>query len=129
MVFKKEKISEEENKKLEYVATIAIIVFAITSYIVTNFILKKNSNEINIYLNDQKISSINGQKIDLGKNQTFTIGDINSDYNTIEILDNKIRCIDSNCPDKICVSHGFLNKDVDNDMIVCAPHGLIISYK
>lgn len=45
-------------------------------------------------------------------------------YNTIYIEENKIRFIDANCPDKLCVQTGFLSNT--NDISVCLPHSLFI---
>ena len=50
-------------------------------------------------------------------------------YNTLLIYETKIACTDSNCKDKICVNRKFIHKNFDNEMIVCAPHKLIIYYK
>ena len=51
-----------------------------------------------------------------------------SDKNILAITNNSVSCIESNCPDKICVHKGKITKDFDNDMIVCMPHGLIVYY-
>lgn len=48
--------------------------------------------------------------------------------NVLAITNNSVSCIESNCPDKICVHKGKITKDFDNDMIVCMPHGLILYY-
>lgn len=109
-----------------------LIAFALISYFITNIMKNRGSvrtNNINIFVHGEKITEIDGTPIDINIDRTFTIGNKNSDYNIIEIKDKKIRCIDSNCPDKICVKHGALSKDVDNDLIICAPHELVISYQ
>lgn len=129
LIGKREKISEEKNKKLEAIAIIGLMLFAIISYFVTTFILKKDRNNISVFVNGEQITQIDGHRIDLNIPGTYTIGDTNGEYNIIEIKDHKVRCIDANCPDKICVSHGYLNPDIDNDMIVCAPHKLTIQYQ
>jgi len=129
LIAKREKISEEKNKKLEAIAIIGLMLFAIISYFVTTFIFKKDRNNISVFVNGEQITQIDGHRIDLNIPGTYTIGDTNGEYNIIEIKDHKVRCIDANCPDKICVSHGYLNPDIDNDMIVCAPHKLTIQYQ
>lgn len=129
LIGKREKISEEKNKKLEAIAIIGLMLFAIISYFVTTFIFKKDRNNISVFVNGEQITQIDGHRIDLNIPGTYTIGEANGEYNIIEIKDHKVRCIDANCPDKICVSHGYLNPDIDNDMIVCAPHKLTIQYQ
>ena len=121
------KLTESENKKLEIVSIIILISFALISLFIKNILIDKTpENNISIFVDGKKIEEINGIKIDINIDNTFTIGDVHSDYNIIEIKNQKIRCIDSNCPDNICVKHGYLNRDIDNDMIVCAPHRLLI---
>ncbi len=46
--------------------------------------------------------------------------------NTIKIQDSKISIIESDCPDKICISMGELKSELIP--IVCLPHKLIISF-
>lgn len=124
---KKKKLSESENKRLEIIAILTLIIFAVISLFIKNILTQNESSDnISIYVNSKKIDEINGVKIDINVDNTFMIGDLDSNYNIIEIKDKKVRCIDSNCPDKICVKHGYLNKEIDNDMIVCAPHRLLI---
>ena len=48
--------------------------------------------------------------IELGKSDDATY----FNYSIIEIKDKKVRCIEANCPDKICVEHGVLNDAIDN---------------
>lgn len=126
---KREKLSAENVKKLEVISILALIIFALISYALTNFVFKSDKRNIAIFLAGEKIERVDGEKIDIDNNVTFVVGDRNSDYNVIEINDRKVRCIEANCPDCICVQHGELRDDIDNDMIVCAPHRLIIMYE
>ena len=127
MSFQKKKLSEGENKKLEIIAILSLIVFALISLFIKNFFSVENpTTNISVFVNGEKINEIDGKKIDINIDNTFIIGDLNSNYNIIEIKDKKVRCIDASCPDKICVKHGYLNRDLDNDIIVCAPHRLLI---
>ena len=127
----KMKLTEKQNKMLETAAIIMLIVFALSSYFITKNINGKQVGDRNItvFVDGKKITNVDGVKIDINVDRTFVIGDKDGDYNTIEIKNKKVRCIDANCPDKICVSHSFLNDDIDNDMIICAPHRLMITYQ
>lgn len=122
------------NKNAKNFFIIILIIIIITSFIYTyNYFLKTDNtsieeNNIVIFIGDQEITEANGEKININKNMTFTIGDKDEEYNIIEIKDKKIRCIDANCPDKVCVNHKELRSDIDNDMIICAPHHMIIKY-
>ena len=127
----KMKLTEKQNKMLETAAIIMLIVFALSSYFITKNINRKQVGDRNItvFVDGKKITDVDGIKIDINVDRTFIIGDKDGDYNTIEIKNKKVRCIDANCPDKICVSHNYLNSEIDNDIIVCAPHRLMITYQ
>lgn len=127
-LFKKEKISDEKMKKIELVMILVLIIFAISNYIVTTLILKKSTDNIIIWNGEERITQIGGHKIDINKDMTFRLETPDGGYNIIEIKDKKVSCIDANCPDKVCVMHGVLNKEIDNDQIVCAPHKILIQY-
>ncbi len=129
LIRKRVKISEEQNKKLETIAIIALLIFALVSYLLTHFVFKKDTRNISVFVDGTRVTQVSGRKIDLSLPGTYTIGDPNGDFNIIEIKDHKVRCIDANCPDKVCVSHGYLNPDIDNDIIICAPHKLTIQYQ
>ncbi len=60
------------------------------------------------------------ENISLSKDRIFTL----ENGMVIEVQDGKIRVKKSNCPQKICVKHGWLN--YANDVIVCIPNKTII---
>lgn len=64
--------------------------------------------------------------LDLSKETDRTIT-IDNEYgrNVIEIKDGKIRMLEADCPDKICVDTGWLGGSVP---IVCLPNKLIIRF-
>lgn len=128
-IFKKEKISDEKMKKIEIIMVFVLILFALVNYFVTTYVFKSSKENIVIWKGDERITEINGHKIDINNDMTFRLETSDGGYNIIEIKDKKIRCIESNCPDNVCVKHGALNKDIDNDQIVCAPHKILIQYE
>jgi hypothetical protein len=82
-----------------------------------------------IYLSDNKVSQNNncvilknGRKIirNIEKNCIIDLEDI-----VIEIKDKKVRVLESNCPDKLCVKTGWIEKNTD--FIICVPNNLKIT--
>jgi len=66
--------------------------------------------------------------IDLNKvnnTETFTVKYNKIHFNKIEIQHGKIRILDADCPDKICVKTGWISNPGQN--IACLPHKLIIA--
>ena len=129
LIGRRVKLSEEKSKRLETIAIVGLIIFAVASYLISTFLFKKDRRNISVFVNGVQITHVNGRILDLNIPGTYTIGDSNGEFNIIEIKDHRVRCIDANCPDKLCVSHGYLNPEIDNDIIVCAPHKLVIQYQ
>ena len=70
------------------------------------------------------------QEIDLSavtEEYTFEVQWIDGGSNTVCVQPGRICISDADCPDKICVSQGWLSDDVFP--IVCLPHRLIIQVK
>lgn len=60
---------------------------------------------------------------DLYENQVIEVN-INGHINVIEIKDGVVNMIDANCNDKVCITHGTLDKTYDS--IVCLPNQVIV---
>ena len=58
---------------------------------------------------------------------TFTLTAPDGGTNTVEVQPGRIRVLDADCPDRICVEHGWLTDQAAP--IVCMPHRLIIQLK
>lgn len=112
-------------KKLD----IVIIIFLLVISFVPHFVFFKNLPNYNstyasitidgkLYDNIP-LSSFKGEKkIDIK---------VHGRINTISITDNKIKMIDANCNDSLCVKQGEISKV--SQSIVCLPHKLIIEIK
>ena len=92
---------------------VCVIIAIITSSL---FVYKKGAQS------DFAIIEYNGrsEKISLSKDQIFAL----QNGMEIEVKEGKIRVKDSNCPQKICMKHGWLR--YANDVIVCLPNKTII---
>ena len=44
---------------------------------------------------------------------------------TLEVRDGAVRFVDSQCPDHICESYGWLRKE--HDQAICAPAGVVVT--
>ena len=70
------------------------------------------------------------QEIDLSKVRepySFEVAAPDGGMNRIEVEPGRIRVSDADCPDKICMSQGWLSDQAVP--IVCLPHRLIIKVK
>ncbi|MEY7999485.1 NusG domain II-containing protein [Clostridium sp. Mt-5] len=113
-------------KKGDKIAAIAILILIISSFIgVFSYKLYvKGYHKIAVIKQDGKIINT----IDLDKvkgKQQFRIKYDTSHFNLVEVEKGKIRIVDADCPDKICVKTGWISEP--GGSIVCLPHKLIIN--
>lgn len=101
-----------------------VLVFCLLACLTIYFRLKKPANGLTayIYQDGQLIETIDLHAVTAP--YTFTIPTLDGGRNTIEVRPDAIGIIDADCPDKLCVSTGF----VDSTLlpIVCLPHRLVI---
>jgi len=101
---------------------IIMIVFILATalgYIVS--ISKEKLTTSVIIVKDGEI--INRYKIDKNYEKTFEIN-LDGEKNKIEIKDGKVRMLEANCNDELCVKSRPISKS--GEMIVCLPHKLYI---
>lgn len=67
------------------------------------------------------------RRIDLSRvaaEETFTVASADGGSNTVVVQPGRIRVLEADCPDQICVQHGWLGSS--GGPIVCLPHRLVI---
>ncbi len=67
------------------------------------------------------------KRIDLSRvtePETFTVEDGAGGYNVVTVEPGRIRVEDANCPDRVCVHYGWLERS--RIPILCVPHKLMI---
>ena len=67
------------------------------------------------------------RRIDLSRvtePETFTVEDGAGGYNVVTVEPGRIRVEDANCPDRVCVHYGWLERS--RIPILCVPHKLMI---
>ena len=114
------------TKLLRRKTLLILLAILVLCAICTTFILVKSSaltGQMVKITSDGKLVEL----IDLKKSadRIFTIEN-ELGKNTIKIQNGKISIIESDCPDKICISMGELKSELMP--IVCLPHKLIISF-
>lgn len=61
-----------------------------------------------------------------GQSETFTVSGPAGE-NTIEVSKDGVRVISADCPDQICVEHGFLK--AGEGPIICLPNRLVVRFQ
>jgi hypothetical protein len=98
-----------------------ILTIAMTGYVVQDKI-NATEDQIQIYSNGKVVKSIQWP----AKNQKF---EVSSDlgYIVVQIENNQVSVVDSNCRDHICVHTKAINQG--GEMIVCLPNKMYVEIK
>ena len=101
-----------------------ILIFCLLACLTIHFRLKEPADGLTayIYQNGQLIETIDLHTVTIP--YTFTVPAPDGGSNTVEVRPDAIGIIDADCPDKLCVSTGFVNSTLLP--IVCLPHRLVI---
>lgn len=112
-------------KKGDKIAAMIILGLILVS-VIGFFVYKqysKGSHHIAVIKQDGKV--IKTIDLDEVKEKTeIKIPYKDKDYNTIEVEPGRIRFIDADCPDKVCVKTGWISEP--GQTAVCLPHKLMI---
>lgn len=112
-------------KKGDKIAALLIICFIIISFLGSYMYKKqfKSHQSIAVIKQDGKIiKSINLKQVKA--KEEFKINYKDNNYNIIAVEPGKIRFVDANCPDKLCVKEGWISEP--GQIVVCLPHRLMI---
>jgi hypothetical protein len=108
--------------KKQRIYNIFLLLFTLLLLLSCIFIFLQNRYRIDDYSveivtrNEKIVQSLN-------KDQTIPVAGLTGKV-IVQIQNNKVRVIDSNCPDKICIKAGFISKP--GPMIICAPNHVVI---
>lgn len=104
---------------------VIILILVVASFVPFYFLLapKKENNSIIaiIKVNNQEVKRL---PLDHDIVWKYHKG---SELNVVKVKNHKIRMIDANCPDQVCVKEGWKSKS--EETIVCLPHKFLIELK
>lgn len=102
---------------------IAIIVTASSIGVLAYMSLSRSSHHIAEIKQDGKvIRTIDLDQVEGSEEISIAYGD---GYNLIRVEHGRIRVVDSDCPDELCVKTGWITES--GQSIICLPHKLIVN--
>lgn len=112
-------------KKNDWILTLSLLIFFAAFFFVTKLPLSSGNGTYEIEIRDAS-----GQITRKGFNQEGSYKIYSEDhsfYNEYRIKDGKVKMLDANCRDQLCVHMKEISQD--GEMIVCLPHKVYISVK
>lgn len=106
-----------KKKDFILIAFILVIIISLLGYVKFKD-TKQTASFVQIYKDNELY-----KEVPLDEDVEFTIKDGKLE-NKIKIHDNGVEVVESNCPDKVCVKTGFINKP--SQSIVCIPNKINI---
>ena len=101
---------------------IAILVLASSIGVLVYMNMARSSHHIAEIKQDGKvIRTIDLDKVESPMEINIAYGD---GYNLVRVENGKIRVVDSDCPDKLCVKQGWITQP--GQSVICLPHKLIV---
>ena len=111
-------------KKERVCVIIAAAVIAVScAAIAVGRLIRPNGHTAYVYSDGRLIETIDLDSVT--QPYTFTVGEGTAASNTISVNKGEIGVVGASCPDKICVSHGFISSAADP--IICMPNRLVIT--
>lgn len=101
-------------KKKDIILILVVAILIGQFLLINKFFNKEKGDRVEIYVKNELYGTY-----PLNKDRKITIKD-KDNLNVLSIHSNGIEMIESNCPDKVCVKTGFINKP--GQSIVCLPH-------
>jgi hypothetical protein len=111
----------KKGDKITAIVIACIIVISSIGVFAYMNIVKGNHHIAEIKQDGKVIRTIDLDKIDTAEEIKITYKD---GYNIIRIEKGRIRIVDADCPDKLCVKTGWITES--GQSVICLPHKLII---
>jgi hypothetical protein len=109
-------------KPLDIAVIIVLVIIALGSSAVVFINSQKayNNKYVEIEVKGKLFKKL---PLDTNRNERIQI-DTDLGSNIVEVNNGKVRILDADCPDKICILDGSISKP--GDILVCLPHKVVI---
>ena len=100
---------------------LALLVLAGAAYGILR-LTREPGNEAAVTVDGQLVLTV-----PLTREATVTVGENRGFRNVVEVSGGRVRVVDADCPDRLCVRQGWLR--YSGESIVCLPHKLVVTVR
>ena len=112
-----------KNKTLknDILLILALLVLAGAAYGILR-LTREPGNEAAVTVDGQLVLTV-----PLTREATVTVGENRGFRNVVEVSGGRVRVLDADCPDRLCVRQGWIR--YSGESIVCLPHKLVVTVR
>lgn len=112
-----------KNKTLknDILLILALLVLAGAAYGILR-LTREPGNEAAVTVDGQLVLTV-----PLTREATVTVGENRGFRNVVEVSGGRVRVVDADCPDRLCVRQGWIR--YSGESIVCLPHKLVVTVR
>lgn len=112
-----------KNKTLknDILLILALIVLTGAAYGILR-LTREPGNEAAVTVDGQLVLTV-----PLTREATVTVGENRGFRNVVEVSGGRVRVVDADCPDRLCVRQGWIR--YSGESIVCLPHKLVVTVR
>ncbi len=112
-----------KNKTLknDMLLILALLVLAGAAYGILR-LTREPGNEAAVTVDGQLVLTV-----PLTREATVTVGENRGFRNVVEVSGGRVRVLDADCPDRLCVRQGWIH--YSGESIVCLPHKLVVTVR
>lgn len=111
-------------KKKDMILIGTILFLAICFYVLVNLIQKQSTSEPVVVIT---VKGVQQGTYSLKENQKIYIPGKDKASNVLQIQNGKVRMLEADCPDQICVNHPAIQ--YNGETIVCLPNEIVAEIK
>ena len=107
--------------KNDILLILALLVLAGAAYGILR-LPREPGNEAAVTVDGQLVLTV-----PLTREATVTVGENRGFRNVVEVSGGRVRVVDADCPDRLCVRQGWIR--YSGESIVCLPHKLVVTVR
>ena len=112
---------KSKTLKNDILLILALLVLAGAAYGILR-LTREPGNEAAVTVDGQLVLTV-----PLTREATVTVGENRGFRNVVEVSGGRVRVLDADCPDRLCVRQGWIR--YSGESIVCLPHKLVVTVR
>lgn len=110
---------DRKKRKADVILIVLLLALCVVIFGLIQIFVKKDGAAAVVKVDGNVV-----EELDLKRDNMIEVGGYDGGVNKIEVKDGKVRMINADCPDELCVKTGWISKT--GETIVCLPHRVVV---